>query len=454
MAVFVLGKRKQPLMPCSEKRARLLSQRGRAVVARRHPFTIRLKDRAEGVTQPLRLELDPGSRVSGFALVRESEGAQHVRWLGEIEHRGQIIRHALTARRAHRRRRRGKLRYRPARFHNRTRPEGWLAPSLQHRVDGITSWLARLQRLAPIGAISLELARFDTHKLERPEIAGVEYQQGELAGYELREYLLEKWDRECAYCGRRDTPLEIEHIHPKSRGGSDRASNLTLACHACNQAKGNRDVRAFVRDPARLERLLVRAKTPLRDAAAINSTRWAFYRRLSDTGLPVELSTGGRTKYHRSRLGVPKAHALDAANVGETSALLDWRVPTLTIRASGRGTYQRTRPTKHGFPRGILTRTKRVHGFQTGDHVRASVPSGKRAGVHEGRVAVRASGSFNIQSANGTAQGIHHRHCALLQRADGYAYNSTPTPRPQGGANAPHTTPPRPRGRGIREAAI
>ena len=453
MAVFVLDKRKKPLMPCSEKRARLLLERGRAVVARRHPFTIRLKDRAGGVTQALRLKLDPGSRASGVALVRENESAQHVRWLGEIEHRGQRIRKRLDARRGFRRHRRGNLRYRPARFHNRTRHEGWLAPSLQHRLDSTTSWLERLQRLAPISAISLELTRFDTQKLERPEIAGVEYQQGELAGYELREYLLAKWDRECAYCGRRDTPLEIEHIHPKSRGGSDRASNLTLACHACNQAKGNRDVRAFVIDPARLERILARAKAPLEDAAAINTTRWALYQSLKATRLPLEVSTGGRTKYNRAHQGVPKTHALDAANVGELGELHAWRAPALAIKATGRGAYQRTRLTKHGFPRGILTRNKRVHGFQTGDHVRAVVASGQRAGVHEGRVAVRASGSFNIQTPDGTVQGIHHRHCTLLQRADGYAYNRTPTPSQERSAHAPRFTPPRPERRGIRGAA-
>jgi 5-methylcytosine-specific restriction endonuclease McrA len=65
--------------------------------------------------------------------------------------------------------------------------------------------------------------------MQDAEISGVSYQQGELAGYEVREYLLEKWQRRCAYCGKTDVPLEIEHIIPKSRGGSNRVSNLTLA---------------------------------------------------------------------------------------------------------------------------------------------------------------------------------------------------------------------------------
>ena len=422
MSVFVLDKTKKPLMPCSEKRARLLLERGRAVVARMQPFTIRLKYRAGGVTQPVRVKIDPGSKASGVALVREAPDGQHVLWLAEIQHRGHAIREAMGRRRAFRRRRRSNLRHRPPRFDNRTRPEGWLPPSLQHRVDTTTSWVDRLQRLASVEAISMELVRFDTQKMENPEISGIEYQQGTLAGYEVREYLLEKWNRSCAYCDARDVPLEVEHIQPRSKGGSDRVSNLALACHACNQAKGSLDVRVFVKDPVRLARILKHTKAPLRDAAAMNATRWVLYRRLKAMGLPVEVASGGRTKFNRSRQSIPKTHALDAANVGRLSTLHAWRIPTLTIRATGRGSYQRTRLTRHGFPRGYLMRSKRVHDFQTGDHVRAIVPTGKKAGRHEGRIAVRARGSFNIQSSVGTIQGIHHRHCRVLQRADGYGY--------------------------------
>ena len=146
MAVFVLDKRKKPLMPCSEKRARLLLERGRARVHRLVPFTIRLVDRTreESVLQPLRVKIDPGSKTTGIALVRESESVDdtgactrqaHVLWLAELVHRGAQIRDALTARRAFRRRRRSTLRYRAPRFLNRKRPEGWLPPSLRHRVE-------------------------------------------------------------------------------------------------------------------------------------------------------------------------------------------------------------------------------------------------------------------------------------------------------------------------------
>ena len=96
------------------------------------------------------------------------------------------------------------------------------------------TWVARLCRLCPVTAASQELVKFDLQKEQNPEIAGIEYQQGTLAGYELREYLLEKYDRTCAYCGKTDVPLQVEHIVPRSKGGTDRVSNLTLACKECN----------------------------------------------------------------------------------------------------------------------------------------------------------------------------------------------------------------------------
>lgn len=441
MAVFVLDKHKRPLMPCSEKHARLLLERGRARVHRMCPFTLRLTDRSveQSSVQPVRVKLDPGSKVTGFALVRESETVASatgeirreasVLSLLELQHRGHAIRDSLTQRWSFRRRRRSaNLRYRASRFDNRTKPEGWLAPSLQHRVDTTMAWVKRLRRLAPVSAISVERVRFDTQKLEHPEISGVEYQQGTLQGYEVREYLLEKWGRKCAYCGKESVPLEMEHIAPKSRGGTDRVSNLTLACDPCNDKKGNRDIREFLKqDPKRLERILDQAKTPLKDAAAVNATRNALYRELCDTGLPVEAATGGRTKWNRSKLCIPKMHCLDAVCVGDVATVKNWRQPVLGIKATGRGSYQRTRLTEHGFPRGYLIRQKRVFGFQTGDLVMAVVPHGKKAGAHRGRVAIRASGSFNIQMPAGIVQGVSYRHCRLLQRGDGYGYQPIAT---------------------------
>ena len=262
------------------------------------------------------------------------------------------------------------------------------------------TWVNRLRKLCPIVSISQELVRFDTQKLQNPEVSGIEYQQGELLGYEVREFLLEKWGRKCAYCGAENPPLEVEHIHPKSQGGSDRVSNLALACHQCNQAKGNRDIREFLSGkPSVLDRILKQAKAPLTDAAAVNATRWKLYQQLKETGLPVEVGTGGQTKFNRTRLGLPKTHWLDAACVGKsTPDRLDVAVEKpLLVAAKGHGVRQRCRPDRYGFPRAVAPKAKSFQGFQTGDIVKATIPQGKFAGNYTGRIAIRFRPSFSTE---------------------------------------------------------
>jgi hypothetical protein len=186
--VFVVDTEQRPLAPCHPARARKLLTSGKAAVWRHYPFVIILKHAVpEAALEPLRLKLDPGSKVTGLALLNDATG--QVVWAAEVTHRGHRVRDALLARRALRHGRRQRhTRYRPARFANRRRQEGWLPPSLESRLSNVLTWMRRLCRFAPIGAISQELVRFDTRLIETPDISRAEYQQGELAGYEVREY--------------------------------------------------------------------------------------------------------------------------------------------------------------------------------------------------------------------------------------------------------------------------
>lgn len=426
MSVFVIDRRKKPLMPCSEKRARQLLERGRARVHKVFPFTIRLIDRylEDSVVPGVTVKIDPGSKESGGAVVRKVGRAAYVLQFFDLIHRGAQIHKKMQQRAAYRRRRRSaNLRYRAPRFDNRRRREDWLAPSIRHRVDTTISWVRKLTRIAPLNGVVVESVKFDTQKLQNPEISGIEYQRGELFGYETKEYLLEKWGRACAYCGKEHVPLEVEHIAPKSRGGSDRVFNLTLACHECNQKKGNRLVEEFLADrPELLKKIKAKAKAPLKDAAAVNCTRKILVKELQKLGLPVETGTGGQTKYNRIRLVLPKEHWIDALCVGKVDEIHGAGKRPLFIKCMGRGSHQRTRVDSHGFPRGYMLREKQVRGFSTGDMVEADVTKGKKRGLHKGRVAIRKSGSFNIQTADGVIQGISWKYCRILNRADGYSY--------------------------------
>lgn len=418
--VFVLDKNRTPLMPCHPARAKELLTKGKAAVFRRYPFTIILKSRSYGEVQPVTFKVDPGSKTTGIVLVADFKHEKTVIWAAEIEHRGQAIRDALLSRRALRRGRRSRqMRYRKPRFDNRTRREGWLPPSLESRVSNVMTWFSRLRRWSPLSAVSLELVKFDPQKMMNPEISGVEYQQGELQGYEMREYLLEKWGRRCAYCGDKNVPLQVEHITPKSRGGSNKVGNLTLACRPCNETKGNKTAAEFGHPEVQ-----AKAGTPLKDAAAMNASRWRLFERLKKAGLPVECGTGGRTKFNRTRLGLPKTHWIDAACVGQSGEKVRaGDLSPLLISATGHGRRTRCRTDAFGFPKAHAERSKTFRGWRTGDIARAVISSGKCAGTFVGRVAIRHRPSFRIGNLD-----VHPKYMSRLHRADGYEYNEGAAP--------------------------
>jgi hypothetical protein len=218
-----------------------------------------------------------------------------------------------------------------------------------------------------------------------------------------------------------------------ARDGSNRVSNLTMACKQCHDAKGTRTAAEFGHPEIQAQ-----ARAPLRDAAAVNATRWALYRRLVATGLPVETGTGGRTKWNRTTRDRPKTHWTDAVCVGASTperlrvdGVMPFVMPLL-ITAMGRHSRQMCRTNACGFPDKAPKATSVVDGLRTGDLVRAVVPaSSVKAGVYMGRLAVRAAGSCNVKTARGTIEGIHVRYCQPLQRGDGYAYTTGAALPPQ-----------------------
>ena len=419
--VLVVDTNLKPLTPCTPCIARKLLEAGKVAIYRQYPFTIVLKKAVEASPEPIEIKLGPGSKVTGIALLQGDE----VIFGAELTHRGQAIKMSLDSRRAIRRGRRARhTRYRQARFLNRTRAKGWLAPSLAHRVETTITWEKKFIRLVPIGSVTQELVHFDLQKHENPEISGIEYQQGELAGYEVREYLLNKWGRKCTYCGIENVPLQIEHIHPKSKGGSNRISNLCLACEKCNLKKGTKDIEQFLsKKPDLLKKIKAQQNRPLKDAAAVNYTRLALFNRLAETGLPVSTASGGRTKFNRTRLKLEKSHWLDAACVGNVETLSVLTTQPLLIKATGHGTRQSCRTDKYGFPSRYVPRFKFVKGFQTGDIVKAVVTSGKKIGTYVGRVAIRSSGSFNISDKTGLIDSVSYKYCKPIHKKDGYGYS-------------------------------
>ena len=433
--VFVIDTNKQPLKPTTPKRARELLNKGKAAVFRPYPFTLILKYESKSVEPFLEIRVDPGSKKTGFALVNQKNECI---WGMELEHRGQQISESLSLRAGFRRSRRNrKTRYRKKRF-NRAKPTGWLASSLMHRVQTIETWIKRLCRYAPVASITIEKVKFDLQKLDNPNIQGIEYQQGTLAGYTIREALLEHWGRQCVYCGVKNVPLQIEHIRPKSRNGSDRFNNLTLACQCCNQAKGNKSIEEFLADkPKILQKIKTHLKTPLKDTAAVNSTRHKIFEIAQKTGLIVKAGSGALSKLVRAKSNLPKSHWIDAAcnSLNQQPVKLLTHQP-LIVKSSGHGNRQAVRCNSSGFP--AITVKKNAEGkkvvtivkpkqkythCKAGDIVNVTLDRDRKhiaKGVYTARVKTPTLTGVEVK-INGHR--ISSKLFEFIHRSDGYDYS-------------------------------
>ena len=436
--ILVLDTNRKPLMPCYPARARKLLTSGRASVFRRYPFTIILHDRTveESELQDLEIKIDQGSKTTGIALVVHGNQSSTVALAAHIEHRTNV-KSNLDSRRAIRRsRRQRKTRYRQARFLNRTKPKGWLPPSLLSKADNILNWVIRFAKLTPISGIAIETAKFDIQKLDNPDITGTEYQQGKMFGYtDKKAYLLERESYCCIYCGinASQAKMQIEHVIPKSKGGTDSLNNLVLSCEACNQAKGNQDVEAYLKNkPNVLRRVKAHLGISYKDAAHTNSIRLFVLSKLryiaNMIGSTLKVGFGSTTKQNRVYLGLPKDHWIDAAVCTKdgASVRVEPSLKPLVIKAVGRGSRQFCKMDRYGFPRtSAKPKTKSFFGFKTGDMVKVTVPAGARTkvpvGVYTGRVAVRSSGHFDVKTRDAKLT-VSHRYCQIIHLMDGYSY--------------------------------
>ena len=420
--VFVLNRSKKPLNMISHAKARILLKNRLAVVHKVYPFTIRLKDNSAVLKdRSYTVKLDPGSRTTGVAITDNNDS---VVMLAEIEHRGHLIKKNLDSRRAVRRNRRNRnTRYRPARFLNRTKPKGWLAPSVKSRADNVINFIKKYKKLINIDKVMIENVSFDTAQMTSDDcLIGTDCQQGLLYNTKLREFIFRKTNGRCSYCGTKAT--EVDHIVPRAKGGTNSTYNLTPTCKSCNQKKSNKTLKEFGKIMSKDYSHLKPKKLP-RDAAIVQSARNYMVREITKLVANTTTYPSWLTKYNRDQLGLPKEHYYDALSVGEIPNSFNFLTDKiLQISAKGRGSRQMCRVDKYGFPRTSAKASKTVKGFQTGDMVKAIVPEGlKKEGEYLGRVVVKTKGSFDIKTKNGLAQGIGYKYCHLIQRGDGYSYN-------------------------------
>jgi hypothetical protein len=231
--VYVLNIEGNPLMPCKPAKARKLIKNKKAIIFKLYPFTIKLNFECENKVQPITLGIDSGFKNIGFSCVTEK--SELISGTVVLDDKTS---ERLTEKRMYCRGRRNKLWYRKPRFKNRKRKEGWLPPSIQRRYDTHLNLIKRLKSLLPVSGVIIETANFDIQKIENVDILGVDYQQGDLYGYQnIRSYLMVRERGLCQLCGKEFSKGNASHIHhckPRSERGSNRTKNLALLHKKCH----------------------------------------------------------------------------------------------------------------------------------------------------------------------------------------------------------------------------
>lgn len=290
-------------MPCSPARARILLKQKKAMVRRRTPFTIQLTIATGETKQPVTLGVDCGYKHVGLS----ASTAKAEVYASEVTLRDDLVDLLSTKRELRRARRGRKTRYRAPRFDNRVRSKnkGWLAPSVENRIQAHLSRVKAVCAVLPVTKIAVETAAFDIQAIKNPKIESVGYQQGDQLGFwNVREYVLWRDGHVCQHCkGKSKDPiLNVHHLESRKTGG-DAPNNLITLCETCHKALHQGEI-------------ILNAKRgkSFRAETFMGVMRWAFFNRLKAiyAQLEVRNTYGYLTKHKRIKHGIAKTHCADA----------------------------------------------------------------------------------------------------------------------------------------------
>ena len=442
--VFVFDTNKVPLAPCTPARAHELLDKGKAAVYRYNPFTIILHKAVElDEQQPKTIRIDTGVEHTGFTVIGHFPKQGNVALFSlEINHRSSQIKEDLHTRSCIRRGRRGRnTRFRMPRFDNRKRVAGWLPPCVNSIMFNILFVSGKFKTLiSGFDKFHIEIGKFDTQKLSNPNIKVHEYSKGEKYKKTTYQALVDRDGEKCAYCDAIGVPLEKEHVVKKG-SGSNALYNLVLSCRSCNEKKGNKSVKVFLKDrPDRYKLVMQHAKKPMRGAGIMNAMRYQLVNKLSMLG-DVECYKGKQTFDNRNRMGYDKEHWIDAACVGDDNwwVTIPKDMKPMIMTAKGRGNRQMIAVDKYGFQRknskGELVRAKapqkEVHGFRNNDYCKVEL----NGYTYYGNVSIRSNGQFILKMGKDKEMIVKneivfrnkvecsYKYFTLLQHADGFNYH-------------------------------
>ncbi len=398
--VYMLNCHGQPFMPCQPRKARVLLKEGKAKVVRMVPFTLQLLYGSSGYKQEVSLGIDAGSQHIGVSATTE----QRVLFEAEVQPRTDIGEGLANRRQFRHARRSRKTRYRKCRFLNRKKRSGWLAPSVQHKVEAHLKTIRLVHKILPVSRTTIEVAQFDIQKIRTPEIEGKDYQQGPQLGFwNVREYVLARDRHVCQWCqGKsKDNILTVHHIESRKTGG-DSPENLVTLCQTCHDLIHR----------THQEHKIERKPRSFRDATQMGIMRWHMYEQAKEVFSHVHLTYGYITKHARIAHELEKSHLVDARCIsGHPLATSDgtWYLIKL-VRRNNRQLHKAS--IRKGGKRQRNTAPKSVRGFRLFDCVN-----------YQGKVCFvfgrRSSGYFDLRTLDGVkiSASASYKKLTIVQKA-------------------------------------
>lgn len=321
MRAFVVNMRGEPLMPCSQRKARILLKQNKAKIYKYNPFTIQLTIATGETKQDCHIGVDTGSKHIGLAVTSEDK----VLFKAEVELR-QDVKSNLDTRRIYRRDRRNrKTRYRKPRFLNRKRSEKWLPPSLQNRINHTFRWINELCKLVPNPKLHIEVGKFDTAKMINPDIQGVDYQQGQTYGfYDERYFVFVRDNYTCQCCGKsKYKVLQTHHIIYRSNGGSNRVDNLITVCTDCHTYENHQKGEVLYKWQEQHKKV-----KQYKEPQFMNTLRKRIFKKYPE----AEITYGSITTPKRKETGLDKTHYNDAIVISGVKTIKENPSEWLLIR--------------------------------------------------------------------------------------------------------------------------
>ena len=419
-SVYVLNKHGRPLMPCSPAKARHLLKDGKAVVKHRTPFTIQLVYGSSGYKQEVILGVDAGSKTIGLS----ASTMMTELFAANVIPRNDIVNKLSTRREFRRNRRNRKTRYRQARFNNRvrTKHKGWLAPSVEVKIQEHITPIKRICDILPISKVVVETAEFDLQKIKAVQLGekvpkGEDYQKGEMYGeYNVRQYVLKRDNYACRICGCKEAKFHVHHIETRKTGGNA-PDNLITLCENCHEKLHKGAINPDVVGKRKLR--------STRDAAFMGIMRKTLIRRLEDElDIPVVETMGYITKATRIEyLRLAKTHTSDALAIAQgkhgfninrltTIKLSDRIYVVKPVRHHNRQLHQAT--IRNGGIRRRIQTSKYMFNFRLFD----KVLYGHNEYIIAGR---RSRGEFKLKNTDGKIiDGVAYRNLKIVERSNSY----------------------------------